>query len=75
MSVDLQVLPPIEDVNELSDSSEKEELESEKDIVAAVEEEMFGVSDKDNKLTDFQDRTMQILARACASNNKKVKDM
>ena len=41
--------------DQFSDSIEKEELSSKRDIVAAVEEEMFRVSDKDNKLSEFQD--------------------
>ena len=61
--------------DQFSDSRGQDELDSERDIVAAVKEEMFGVSDKDNKLSELQDRTMEILARACSSNNPKVKEM
>ena len=51
------------------------ELEDEREIVTAVEEEVLCVSDKENKMTDLEACTKAILERACQSKNPKVNDM
>ena len=45
------------------------ELEDEREIVTAVEEEVLCVSDKENKMTDLEACTKAILERACQSKN------
>ena len=75
---DLQdVLPPMEDTDEdtVTDVDSDAEPEDEREIIAAVEEEVLDVSDKDNKMTDLEARTKAILERACQSKNPKVNDM
>ena len=75
---DLQdVLPPTVDSDEetVSDVDSDAEPEDERMIVAAVEEEVLGVSDKDNKMTDLEERTKAILERASQSKNPKVNAM
>ena len=64
---DLQSLQPMEEV-----SDEETGPENERDIIAAVEEEVMVVSDHDDKLNDLEAKTKMILEKACQSNNPKI---